>query len=229
MQDLAEVKELEKEVVSPVIVAANQISVVNADQYQGAADFLKQIKDAQKKVADYWKPLKEKAHAAWKEITGKESEMLTPLKDAETTVKSKMLTFQQAEEEKRQVEQRRLQAEADERARKERERLLKHAESLKTPEKQEEYRQAAEEVVAPVITVETETPKVAGISTRKTWVAEIVDKKVFIAAAVNDPNLMALVEIDLSKLNKIAAATKGQISYPGVKFSEKVTMAAGGR
>jgi hypothetical protein len=54
MQDLVEVKELEQE-VSPVILAANDIAVANAEQYQGAGDFLKRIKDAQE-VADFTEP-----------------------------------------------------------------------------------------------------------------------------------------------------------------------------
>jgi len=226
--DLVEARELQavEQEINPVLLQAGALSVTNAEQYQGAADFLKQLKDAQKKVTDFFSPIKKKAHDAWKSITAKESEVLTPLKDAENTVKGKMLTYQRQEEEKRQAEQRRLQAEADERARKDRERLLKHAESLKTPEKQEEYRQAAEEVQAPVVTVQSEAPRVAGISTRKTWKAEVINKKAFVEAALKDDNLLAFLEIDMSKMNKLAAATKGQISYPGIKFFEEQTLAS---
>jgi hypothetical protein len=171
----------------------------------------------------------EKAYSAWKEITNREKDMLDPLKAAEDTVKSKMLTYQRQEEEKRQTEQRRLQAEADAAAERERQRLLKEAEKLKTPELKEERMRQAEEVIAPVITVQTETPKVSGISTRKTWKAEVIDKKAFVEAALKDENLLAFLEIDMSKMNKLAAATKGQISYPGIKFFEEQSLASGSR
>lgn len=225
-----EAKELQavEQEINPVLLQAGSLAVTNAEQYQGAADFLKQLKDAQKRVTDFFSPIKKKAHEAWKSITAKESEVLTPLKNAESTVKNKMLTYQRQEEEKRQAEQRRLQAEADARARKEQERLMKKAEQMKTPEKQEEYRQAAEEVQAPVVAVQSEAPKVAGISTRKTWKAEVTDKKAFVEAALKDDNLLAFLEIDMSKMNKLAAATKGQISYPGIKFFEETSMASRG-
>jgi len=211
--------------VSPVVARAGNIIVQNAEQYGTAADFLKMVKEAQKKVKEYFEPMKTNAHQAWKEICNKENRMLDPLGKAESEVKTKMLTYQRIEEEKRQAEQRRLQAIADEKARKERERLEKEAAKLKTPELREQRLAEAETVIAPVIQVQTETPKVAGISTRKIWKSEVVSKIDFVKAAATDPNILALLEIDVAKLNKIAQATKGQIQYPGVRFYEETIMA----
>jgi len=212
--------------VSPVVSEAYSIVVQNAQQYSGAAEFLKMLKDAQKKVKEYFEPMKTNAYQAWKEICAKENQMLDPLGKAEAEVKTKMLTFQREEEERRIAEQRRLQAIADEKARKERERLQKEAEKLKTPELKEKRMAEAESVIAPVIQVQPETPKIDGISTRSIWKAEVISKIDFVKAAINDQNLLALLEIDLAKLNKIAQATKGQISYPGIRFYEETIMAS---
>jgi len=212
--------------VSPVVTKAYSIVVQNAQQYSGAAEFLKMVKDAQKKVKEYFEPMKTNAYQAWKEICAKENQMLEPLGKAEAEVKTKMLTFQREEEERRIAEQRRLQAIADEKARKERERLQKEAEKLKTPELKEKRMAEAESVIAPVIQVQPETPKIDGISTRSIWKAEVISKIDFVKAAINDQNLLALLEIDLAKLNKIAQATKGQISYPGIRFYEETIMAS---
>jgi len=212
--------------VSPVVSEAYSIVVQNAQQYSGAAEFLKMLKDAQKKVKEYFEPMKTNAYQAWKEICAKENQMLDPLGKAEAEVKTKMLTFQREEEERRIAEQRRLQAIADEKARKERERLQKEAEKLKTPELKEKRMAEAESVIAPVIQVQPETPKIDGISTRSIWKAEVISKIDFVKAAINDQNLLALLGIDLAKLNKIAQATKGQISYPGIRFYEETIMAS---
>jgi len=215
--------------LSPVITKADSIQIYNADDYEFAAGFLKEVKGAQKKVADFWAPLKKKAHEAWKGLTAKEAEMLQPLQNAENTVKNKILSFQREEEKKRLEEQRRLQAEAEQKARLERERLIKEAEKLKSPELKAQRMAEADLVEAPVVTVQKETPKVAGISTRKIWKAEVLDKREFILAALSDDNLLGFISIDLSALNRVAGATKGAIKYPGIRFYEEEILAAGGR
>jgi len=220
--------ELRRE-LSPVIEQANTLVVTTADQYEYAGSFLKQIKNTQGRVAEYWGPLKNRAYDTWKQITSKEKEMLDPLKESENWVKVKMLNFQRIEEQNRLEEQRKLQAQAEEKARRERERLIKEAEKLKTPELKEQRLAEAEMVEAPVITVHKETPKVEGISTRKIWKAEVIDKRNFIVAALNDENLLAYIQIDQSALNKVASATKGAIKYPGIRFYEEEIMSAGGR
>jgi hypothetical protein len=107
--------------VAPVVARAGGIVIVTAGDYTGAADFLKAVKAAQKRVTDFFGPMKAAAHAAWKEVTGKESETLKPLADAEATVKRKMVDYANEQERIRQAEQRRLQAIEDERVRKEKE------------------------------------------------------------------------------------------------------------
>jgi len=225
-----------KEQISPVLVEAKRIQVVTADSYNLAAEFLKEVKAAQRKVINFFGPhgdkdigIKAKAHQAWKSIVALEKKLLDPLEGAETSVKQKMLIYTKEERDKAIKEQLRLQAEADARAMRDREKLLKEAANLKTPELQEQRLAEAEEVEAPVITVQTETPRVDGISTRKTWKAEVVDKNAFINAAVNESayHLLPYIILDEKALNKVAQATKGQLSYPGIKFYQEETMAAG--
>jgi hypothetical protein len=216
-----------KQEVSPVVSVAGEFIVTNPDNYTNASEFLKEIKGAQKKVVEFFDPMKKKAHEAWKSICDREGEFLNPLKTAESSLKTKMLAFQRHEEEKRLAEQRHLQAIADEKARKERERLIKEAEKLKTPELKEQRLAEAETFVAPAIEVQSEVPEVKGISFRKTWKAELVSKEEFVKAAAVNPMLMTFVEIDMAKLNRIAAATKGEVVYPGVRIFEESNIASG--
>lgn len=229
--DLVEVavqEELEKE-IHPVVATANGIQITSAEQYQYAAAHLTTVKTMQKKVKDeVIEPImdaKRKLEATRKKFYDM---LMAPLDEAEEILKNKQLEYNREQERKRAEEQRRLQAEADAKAERERQRLLKEAEKLKTPELKEERLRQAEEVEAPVVTVQSEVPKVQGQSFRKTWKAEVTDKKAFVAAALQDENLLAFLEIDMSKLNKLATATKGEISYPGIKFYEEQTLASRG-
>lgn len=206
--------------VAPVVQRATALAVTTPDAYAGAADFLKAVKAAQKRVTDFFGPMKAKAHAAWKEITATEASTLTPLTEAEVMVKRKMLNYAQAEEANRQAEQRKLQAAADEAARKERERLEKEAAKLKTPELREQRMEQAAAVVAPVVEVASVRPVVTGQSIRKTWRARVVDAKAVPREwlVVNDTALQAF-----------ARSTKGAVPVAGVEFFEEASLASASR
>ena len=227
MNELVKIEKLEQE-ISPVVLKANWIKVTSPAQYEEAADFLKEIKTAQKKVdLEAFDPLRESKRGIEKLWSKFKINLSDPLNYAEITIKNKMLVFQRAEDEKRLAEQRRLQAESGERARKERERLQKRAEKLKTPELKEQALQEAEEVEVPVVTVQSEVPEVKGISYRKDWKAEVTDKPEFVKAALKNTTLMSFIHIDMVQMNKLATMTKGQISYPGIRFYQKETLASG--
>ena len=222
-------KQLKEQIVLPVINSANTIEVTNPEQYTGAANFLKELKEAQKKINLFFKDTIPKAHAAWKALTSQKAELLKPLTDAEATVKNNMAEYKYEQDRIAQEKQRKLQADADARARKEQERLRKKAEQYKTPEKKQEAEEAAEQVVAPIIHVESETPKESGIVYKKIWKGKVIDKEKALEAASKDLNIAVLFDVDQGKLNKIAAATKGMLNYPGIEFYEDSSIAAGSK
>jgi hypothetical protein len=129
--------------VAPVVQQAQSMVVSNPTQYQGAADFLKAVKGAQKRVVDHFAGMKEAAHKAWKAVTTQEADTLKPLAEAEATLKRNMLAYQTEQEAIRQAEQRRLQAAADEAARKEREKA-EAAARLQREKEQAALREAEE-------------------------------------------------------------------------------------
>jgi len=203
--------------VATVVEAARSLQITTPVQYTGAADFLKSLKAAQKHVVGHFEKMKAATYAAWKSVTKEESDMLTPLTEAEALVKRGMLTFQAEQEAIRQAEQRRLQAAADEAARKERERLEKEAAKLKTPELREARLEQAAAVIAPVVTVAAVTPVIAGQSVRKTWKARVVNAAI-LPREYTLPNQQAL--------DAFAKATKGAIPLSGVEFYEESTLAS---
>ena len=75
--------------------------IVNTQQdYDNAAELCKDIKARIKQIEQYWKPLKDKAYGAWKDICAKEKQLLSPFAKAENDIKTKMVGFkkQQMEE-----------------------------------------------------------------------------------------------------------------------------------
>jgi hypothetical protein len=217
--DIETVEEIKAEVL-PVVARAEGIVIASSGDYEMAADFLKAVKGASKRVTDHFGPMKKAAHDAWKTITAKEAETLKPLQDAEARVKSTMLTYATEVERRRQEEQRRLQAEADARAEAERKKLEKEAAKLKTPELREARLEQAAAVVAPVVTVETQAPKVAGQSIRTTWKAVVIDIAVLPREWMT-PNQQAL--------DAFAKSTKGAVAVSGVKFVEVTSLASASR
>jgi hypothetical protein len=228
--------ELKQEVL-PVVERAGEIVVKSSEDYSGAADFLKAVKQAQKKVADFFRPMKDAAHKAHKEITEKESGAMKPLTEAEATIKRKMLDYATEQERIRQKEQARLQEQADLAARKERERLEREASKLKTPELKAARMEAAAAVIAPVVEVAKSTPEIKGQAIVKRWKAKLVSKQALIDAAStpNNPTYSAndvaasFLLFDESAASKFAIATKGAVKVAGIEFVQESSMSSGSK
>jgi len=226
--EVVRVEDLRAE-VAPVVARAGALVVASPDQYRDAAEFLRAIKSAQKRVEDWFANPVRRAHEAWRALTTRKAETLAPLTEAERAVKAKMLAYSQEQERIRAAEQARLQAEADERARVERERAERAASKLKTPELREQRMAEAEAISAPVVTVASTVPEVKGQSYRKAWKANVTDQKTAIAAIMSWPDWGLYIELKSAELNRFAARTKGAVSVPGVEWYEDTTLASASR
>lgn len=82
-------------------------------------------------------------------------------------------------------------------------------------------------VVAPVIAVASAAPKVAGVSTRKTWTAEVIDLPAFLAWACEAKRYDLLLPNN-DVLKALAKGLREAASMAGVKFSEVSTLSAKG-
>jgi hypothetical protein len=173
----------------PVVARASAIVVKTPEQYAEASDFLKAVKGAQKRVTDFFGPMKSKAHEAWKAITTTEAATLKPLQDAEAQVKRVLVAYQTEQEAIRQAEQRRLQAAADEAARKEREKS--EAAARLQREKEQAALQAAEEARkrAQAATNEAERAKAAAEAEK----AAAAASKAAAAALVREETAAAVI------------------------------------
>ena len=197
------------------VQTAKAFMITSQDDYEQGAKYLTGIKTRMKQITEYWKPAKEAADKAHKQLVAKEKQMIEPLKEAEGIIKRKMLNHQQA------VERARREAEAEARRRQEEEaqRLLEQAVQAeeKGDDQQAAINMAMAEMVsempaAPVI----QTPTAQGTSIRKTWKAKVVDEKLVPAYF----NGMELRTINMAVLNSLAKTTKGTMQIPGIQFYE---------
>lgn len=113
------------------------------------------------------------------------------------------------EEERKAAEQRAKEAEAEAKR--------KQAQADANAQRAEEHAQAEAVVVAPVIAVASTVAGAKGISQRKKYKVASVDLPVFIAAAVSNPMLQGVIEINAGALARMKNANE-KFEAPGVKW-----------
>jgi len=155
---------------------AQACQIATNEDYEQGAEFLKRVKSAEKEVKAYWKPAKDAAAKAHKEICQKEKAMLSICESAEKVLKTKMLAYSQ----KVEAERRAAEEQARKAAQKESDRLL--AEAAKA-EKSGDAMAAtvnmamAEQMETVKPTAQVAAPKVQGVSTKKVLKVKITDEK----------------------------------------------------
>lgn len=194
---------------------AQDYQIKTNEDYSEAADFLKRVKGAEKEVKDYWKPAKEAAAKAHKEICEKEKAMLSICEKAESILKEKMLAYSQ----KVEAERRAAEEEAKKAAQAETERLLAEAENA---EKAGDTMLAtismamAEQIEKVTPTVQISKPSLQGISERKVWQVRITDEKA-VPSYVNGICVRPVDEKAIMQLHKL----NPNIQIPGCEFYQK--------
>lgn len=200
-----------------------------------AAELLKAIKALRQRVAETFDPHIKRANDAHKALCQEKREAEQPLAVAEELLKGQLLSYEQAQERVRRERERELQEQA---RREEESRRLDDAAALEReaaasndPSLLYEAEALLEQpILAPVVTLPSLTPKVAGIAYRETWKADpTVDLKALARAVADGLVPTTYLLPNLPALNQIARATKGTQPVPGVRFVRERTVAAGVR
>jgi hypothetical protein len=231
------------QVANEAFEIAQAYTIDSPDMYQAAGEELRAIATKAKKLEETRLSLTRPLDESKKRIMDLFRGPLERLQAAEGVLRGSMLTWKREEDRKAeearrkaeaeaQAERERLareQAEAEERARE----LANQAAVVDDPEERarleleafeasETAATAAEqaaiaEVAPPVQAVVPTTTKAAGISSRQTWKAEVVDKAALIRAAANDHSLMVYLLVDEKAVGAIARALKAETRIPGVR------------
>lgn len=206
---------------------AKALRIINADTYQAACEFLKGIKALRSEIADTFEPHIKRAHESHRALLKEKADAEAPLAEAERIAKSALVVYDQEQERVRRAEQARIQAEV---RRQEEERRLAEAVALEAEGEQAEADALFEEpITVPTIAVAPSTPKVAGISYRETWSANVNDLAKLVAYVAQHPQFANLLTPNMPALNAQARSLKGQMQIPGVEAVCTRDVAAGRR
>lgn len=208
-----------KEQATTLEQQAQTYTITTNVDYEEAAGFLKRVKGAANEVKAYWKPAKDAAAKAHKEICEKEKAMLSICESAEKILKAKMLTYSQEIEAQRRA----AEEEARKAAQAESDRLL--AEAAKA-EKSGDTMQAtvnmamAEQMEAVKPAVQVAAPAVQGISTKKVWKVRVDDEK----AVPNYANGICIRPVDERAIMQLHRLNPN-VDIPGVTFFQTEQLA----
>lgn len=207
--------------VTAIELQAESIVIVGDDDYQAAAEFGRELKRKSAEVTAFFKPMKDAANKAHREVCQREKAMLEPLKNAESALKQKMGRYTMEQERQREELERQLRLAAKLEADK---KLAEAAVAEEAGDKAkcEEALQDAQiiDAASRSATLQVAAPKTCGVSTSKDWEIVAVDDKevpVSMAGVVIRP-------VDKSTIMRLIRSSKGTIKIPGIVYQETVKM-----
>ena len=209
------------EEVSAIELQAESVVIATDEDYSMAGEATSNVKRMQKKVEEYWEPMRVSTKKAYDEVLAHKKEMLDPLKKAEQILKGKMSGYLLEQERKRKEQEEAMrklaEAEAD--------RKLQEAidASNAGDAAAAEFAMAEAEVydtAAATSAIAKQTPKAEGVSTSKAWKITAIDSKQVSVEFCG----MELRPVDEKLVMQLIKSSKGKIVIPGIKYEETVTI-----
>lgn len=204
---------------------ARAVVITDADTYAAACGLLLGIKDLRKKVADTFDPHVRRAFEAHRALVKEKAGAEAPLTEAERILKDSIVAYDREQERLRLEAQRK----ADEEARREEEtRRLEQAALMETEGQEfgdeamveEAHALISQPVTAVAAPVAKLTPKVSGVTLKKSYAFRIIDP-------TKVPNQYKV--IDESKIRGVVRSLGMNANIPGVQVYEETSVAAGRR
>ena len=181
------------------------------EDFAAAGEIMREVKASIARVVEFFRPLKETAWNAHKQIVAKEKAIIEPREAVARAISAKMVAYKDAE--RKRLEAERKEAEARARAAEE-ERRLAQAVELEAVGMAKEADQVLSAPVQVAVPVQAEI-KAAGVSFREIWRFRIENLSI-----VPREYLM----LDEKKVGAIVKAMKAQTAIPGIQaYSETTT------
>lgn len=202
---------------------ARAIVVTDQASMEAAARYLTENKSEQRRLETERRGMVDPLNDVVKKINALYKPVTDMLQRAESIVKQAIGAYQQQE-------QRRIAAEhaaAEEAARKERARLAQQAARLEEKGKTEQAQAKLEQAASTVAAVpQSEPAKVAGMTTRKVWKAEVTDP-VLVCKLIADGVLPpTLVDFRAAELNRVASTWQNTREFAGLRIYSDVQVAS---
>ena len=200
---------------------AQSVVVASDADYSAAGDLTKAVKQMQKKVEEYWEPMRVSAKKAYDDILAHKKAMVEPLKAAEKILKTKMGDYSMEKERKRRAQEEMMRKLAEQ----EMNRKLEEAAEAEAAGDATgaEYAMAEAEVLEGVSiggSIVSQAPKAQGVSQSKSWKIVCID-------ASKVPVVFGGVEIrpvDERAVMRLIKESKGTVQIPGIQYEETVSI-----
>lgn len=203
--------------------------VADARQYEAAAHMLRMLTLTLDEIAATFDPVIKAAFDSHRAALAAKAQHAEPVKAAQRHLKSVMGLYEAEQDRLRRVEQLRLQAEAQAEAEAEA-RAEAEERALQTAVEAEqrgvdvdvealaeaELAAAGPVYAAPVVTAPA-APRVAGVSSRETWRAEVTDLAALVRAVAGGQVPITALEANMVFLGQQARSLKSLLAYPGVR------------
>lgn len=228
----------EKAAIAPLLATAESLLITNVDEQARALELLRDIRANIKTASAKFKSIKDPMNAAKNAVLAWEHEVIDPWKEMEerlSKANSAFMLFQQEEADRKAREEReRLQAIADERARAEQAdreaQATERATELELAGDELGAMNVIENVIAspvaaveiPTFTKPAEVARVAGVSSRASYSASVVDMRALIEYCLTSDALIEMYLLpNATALNQRARTLKEGFNVPGCKLEKK--------
>lgn len=200
---------------------AQSVVVASDADYSAAGELTKTVKQMQKKVKEYWEPMRISTKAAYDEVLAHKKEMLDPLEAAEKILKGKMGAYSMEKEKRRREQEEAMRL----LARQEMERKIDEAAEAEAAGDLAgvESAMAEAEVMEGVSlggSITAQAPKADGVSQSRAWKITGIDSS-------KVPVTFGGVEIrpvDERAVMRLIKESKGTVQIPGIQYEETVSI-----
>ena len=194
---------------------ADGVEVVGKGSHEDALVFLRNIAIAEQEVKILFTETKSLAHKAHRAIVAAEKKLLDPLKEARRIVSGKTAVYER--EARRLADEQRRADEREARLLDEERRLDDAIAAEEAGDDDLATEILDEPASAPVVVARPETAKVAGVSSRTTWKAVVVDLRALVRYVAENDGWVHLLDANTAALNNLARSQKGALRIPGVR------------
>lgn len=211
-----------QEQVDLIKQTAESIVISNEEELQQATDFIKEVKEKQQVVKDFYDPMVKATKKSYDEVKAERDNLLNPLKDTEQEMRglmndynNKILQLQRAEEE-------RIRREKEEQQKK----LAETQANIANGNNAEAQKQVTEVLNSTTLSERTvKIPKIAGMQTRTVYKIEITDITQ-IPTTINNVPIVELSKVGkdyLLQQYKIMKSIGKEFKISGIDIKEEVT------
>lgn len=205
--------------ITDIGLRAESITIETENDFNEAAEIGRLLQQKSAEVASFFKPMKDAAHKAHKEICEREKKVLAPINTAKNLLKDAMSEYTQKREAER-IEAERIAREA---AQAEANRMLAQAIELEEKGMTDEAATAIEiadmtDSIASSLVIENTVPKAHGVAQKTDY--EIIDiDEDLVPVKMNG---IELRHVDKVAVMKLIRESKGKIDIPGIKYTSVV-------